>query len=180
MALLIHASVQTDLRLSTAQLTKIDALSAELAKQRRSLPDLRELEPESQQSRLKEWVDANERAVAEILTVAQRKRLEQIAMQVQSLYALSDPKLVGLLQLTGDQKDRVAACQAEADDAIWKWVCSGGDHKPGPTPGEIRKGYLARMLDTLTPEQRDQWGQLVGEPFHGEIFLGERGISARR
>jgi hypothetical protein len=99
-----------------------------------------------------------EAEVARLLTPAQARRFRQLALQFLGPAAFTDPELLETLALTAGQKVRVRAIQSET-----------GSHGPrfGPPgfPDDSRKKALDKILDELTPSQRQKWDELVGEAF---------------
>src|SRR5262249_7541414 len=120
----------------------------------------REILREQPDSGLDEWgakletLADREDALIHQLGPEQQKRLEQIALQQAGAGAFSNPRVVTALHLTAEQKEQIRAIQL---------------HR-GPRGGPRRN--LDQILALLTPEQKQEWSGLVGEPFRSEIRPG--------
>src|SRR5208282_323368 len=86
--------------------------------------------------------------------------------------AFSDPQLHDELALTDEQKAQIRAVQDEARRAMWVVPRPGG-----PRPEDWKKAADSwrkardQALAVLTTDQKEQWKELTGEPFKGEIRL---------
>lgn len=182
MALLTHKSVQDDLEMTAGQRQKVNQLAERLAGQRRQL--MRDSGPrglEDQRSKLEELSAGNEESALGILTAPQKERLRQIALQVQGFYAFTDPQVEEALQLTTEQRQKIVEQQAETYTALWEYYAQLGGQETGRKPPEdIRKAAQANILKLLTPEQEMHWNMLMGMPFRGDVYFGNRKISIHR
>lgn len=102
---LLHAqSVQTDLKLSSAQKSQLVQLlkgwSAEHQKTFGSSTTISESDRRRQRA---ETVEKFERELEGVLTASQRKRIKQIELQVHGLFAFKDQNVVKALRLTDEQ-----------------------------------------------------------------------------
>lgn len=182
MALLTHQSVQDDLEMTPGQRQKVAQLADRLAEQRRTLAQSHQIGPvDDQRGKLEEMTRGNEEAALGILTTPQSDRLWQIALQAQGFYAFTDPQVEESLQLTAEQRQKIVDAQAEAYTANWEFFSQAEGREDGRrTPEEIRKTTQTRIMKLLTAEQVMQWNMLMGMPFQGEIFFGNRKISMHR
>ncbi len=113
-----------------------------------------------------------EKALAEILTVAQDRRLKQIDLQVrqQGPHGFTAPEIAGALKLTARQKEQIRAVQDEAHVAFMERLQRGPWPPPPGKPLEDPWGGVrAKVLDLLTPQQRERWRELTGEPIKGHV-----------
>jgi len=183
MALLTQPSVQDDLEMTAKQRQEISQLADRLAQERRELVRARPLGPvEDQRSKLEEMTKGNEETALGILTGPQEERLRQIALQAQGFYAFTDPQVEAALQLTTEQKQKIVEQQAEAYTALWEYFSQmqGQEAAGRKTPEEIRKTTQSSILKLLTGEQVMHWNMLMGMPFQGDVFFGNRKISMHR
>ncbi len=98
-----------------------------------------------------------------ILTPEQDKRLDQLAWRCRGELALFDEDLAGLLQLRPETR-RALADLEKATSLSAPGVQKAGDSRT--TPDELK----ARILATLTPEERVRWDDLIGAPVTKEAL----------
>jgi hypothetical protein len=175
-SLMTQKSVQDELKLSEEQVKKI----TELAQSRRgSGRGARNLSQEEQQKRLAEATQANEKALAEILSADQLGRTKQIALQLRGAQAFSDPEVATALKLTDEQKAKIKTIQDDARQESSRLFQRGAANQD-----ELRKKREAfnketteRLVSLLTAEQKATWKDLTGDAFKGEITTagGRRG-----
>jgi serine/threonine protein kinase len=164
--LLAEPAVQQELKISPDQKQRIRQLAE---KWRQTFRDSRDLSPEEARPWLEKLAD-QEKSLLGDLGPEQARRLEQIAWQQAGVGAFRDHQVVAALQLTEEQKEQIRAIQAARRDR--------GPRPGGPRPEAARKAEdsrkiaLDQALGVLTPQQREQWQQLIGEPFKGEIRHG--------
>jgi Spy/CpxP family protein refolding chaperone len=168
--LLSQESVQSELKLSEDQVKKVDE---QLAKQREAMAGLRDLDQQERRTKLQEQLKANDAVVTGVLNDAQAKRLKQIMLQQRGPAALADAELAETVGLTSAQKEKIQSIQQTAQEerrAQFQGGGGGGDRE------EMRKKLEAARTATnekitalLTPEQKDKWKAMTGEPFKGEI-----------
>jgi tetratricopeptide (TPR) repeat protein len=115
--------------------------------------------------------EARGRAMKDVLTPEQAKRLTEIELQARGLWAFGEPEVMKALKLTPEQSealevagDRVAH---QAQDLMGpgvtepqKWEAEAA-RRVGPP---MRDG-LAAVMAKLTDEQKKAWRELAGEPF---------------
>jgi Spy/CpxP family protein refolding chaperone len=117
------------------------------------------------------------RAMTDVLTPEQRRRLEQIQVQALGPAAWDDAAVQKALNLTDEQK---AAIKKLRDEARAKFreqrTAARGGPPPRVTPErkalrlrerEWAAGYRAlqdRIVALLTPEQQKRWRELTGAP----------------
>ncbi len=123
-ALVNRADVQEDLKLTAAQkesLTKLREKQQE--DQRAMMENLRNsgggggFDREAMTKMIQENQAKNEKAVNEILTAEQQKRLKEIWVQLQGNRAIMDAKIQDELGFDQGQKDAVKALQAKQQEA---------------------------------------------------------------
>jgi hypothetical protein len=194
--LLGEPSVLDDLGLTGAEREQIrDLVRRQEDRRFDSVRGYKELTPEERKQRFLEAARANSEAVAAVLTPKQLGRLKQIAWQAQGPFAFGDADVVAALKLTGPQKERIRAIEAEVG---WGGPERGpGGPGPGgfggPGPGgprpdrppprnpdrgpggpgmereQVRKAATEKIMALLTAEQAQRWKDLTGEPFKGTL-----------
>ncbi|HYT94836.1 MAG TPA: serine/threonine-protein kinase [Gemmataceae bacterium] len=171
--LLTDRLVQQELDLNEEQRRKTEGLAKEFARRWRADFFARP-KPSAQERRARslELVRTTEKALAEILTVAQDRRLKQIDLQVrqQGPHGFTAPEIAGALKLTARQKEQIRAVQDEAHVAFMERLQRGPWPPPPGKPLEDPWGGVrAKVLDLLTPQQRERWRELTGEPIKGHV-----------
>jgi serine/threonine protein kinase len=163
--LLYQPAVRDDLQLTEEQGAKVDALLA-----RR---DERPGPPGGPNEWRKDFLDqarANDAQLNAILTARQRKRLEQIGLQLKGAGAFHETEVAKELKLTPEQRERIRGIDA------------GMFPEPGRRGGspadwlkdmeKRKKAAMDRVLALLTPEQARKWKEMTGEPFTGPMQFG--------
>jgi Spy/CpxP family protein refolding chaperone len=163
--LLRNKAVQKELKLTEDQAKELDTFFDELdAKQRDAEQKFATASPD-EQSKVREEVRAwATKRLNEILKPGQFKRFEQIELQRASYLVFRSPKIQEDLKLTDDQKAKIEAISAGANDAYRK-----ASQKPTSDPVKLRedlnKATLARIVALMTPAQKAIWKDLTGAPF---------------
>src|SRR5690606_13338613 len=131
--------------------------------------EIRDLAPDERDARLKPFREESERRGIRLLSADQRAQLEQIRLERAGLAALAEPQLADKLQLSVDQRRKIADLLEQRDAALAK--------ASGNSAQTVRADFERRFVDALTPDQRSTWDQLTGAPpGAGEtVDLQERG-----
>jgi hypothetical protein len=132
---------------------------------RHSFRDIGRLPPGERQRRAIDQARANEAEANAILSPAQRRRLEEIALQAEGLGAFREPEVVAELSLTAQQRERIRTIE----EAQFGWPRQ---------PGREAMAASERVLEVLTAEQAAKWRKMTGKPVKG--LLGPFGKPARR
>jgi hypothetical protein len=160
--LLSDHNVWRELVLSNSQIDQCVKLQTEITTQ---IPSIRPLTPDQRRERYQDLALTADAALADILSPAQYTRLHQVARQVRGPYAFTDPEIVGKLGLTADQKAAVRDILLAHRDAR----LANPSPTDRPEPPEARENAyartVARILERLTPAQREIWSSLVGERY---------------
>ena len=161
-ALLRKVSVQEDLRLSEEQRKALFESEA-----------FNGMDPENQSlssSRQRREILEN------TLSLTQRKRLHQIAMQLQGPSAIMESIFTGTLNLSYEQATEIQQTfvdylVAHADarpDEIEQSGLSQSSFRPDQwLDAQMRRELMELVLARLTQEQLDNWSAIVGPPFSG-------------
>jgi hypothetical protein len=169
-------SVRQELKLTDAQATRIKELLREWLKTEQPKAALKP----SERRRL---VAKSSEVINEVLQPAQAKRLRQLMLQPlgkDEIYGtrdvLSNAEAATELKLTAQQKQQLAALSTDFNAILilvnaQNWGVAG-DTNELPV-ARVRKGVARawdqRFLAVLTPEQRQQYPTLLGEPFTGRM-----------
>jgi hypothetical protein len=171
-------TVQKDLGLSKEQVTRVEKIRADVKHRREQERSrlYRRLLKNTQKSLTlaREEADERIRAIDEVLRPEQRRRLEQISLQVQGPAAFLDPKVRAALRLTGRQKEAITAILEQAH-ATYQEL--NKEDRPQDA-NELRQRQqakrrqsatvvretLARLEAELTDEQRRVWKEMTAAP----------------
>jgi Spy/CpxP family protein refolding chaperone len=179
--LLQSEDVQKELKLTDTQIDKVKEMAE---KQKNAFKDI----PKDKEERLKKIeeirkeMQEREKQIAELLKPEQAKRLDQIMLQQQGAAGLLSPKVVEDLKITDEQKTKIT-------EAITDSAKELGDLLKGGKidPAELRKKLaeqptktMEKAINVLTPDQKKQWKEMVGEPFKGKLFGNNFGLPTPR
>jgi hypothetical protein len=168
--LLWQSSVQKDLKLIDEQVSKINQYARG---QWREAEEVARLPEKEREEKFAAMAKENDKFIAYTLAPEQRKRLNQIAMDVALLLGVTPPHLAKELQMTDEQKSRFHELQKAAHkEAVDVLRSSGGQMIKQEKLKEMRLANRWRLMDLLTAEQKTKWRELDGEPFTGDLYFG--------
>ncbi|MDB5308471.1 MAG: hypothetical protein JWO38_2673 [Gemmataceae bacterium] len=168
--LLRQKSVQDDLKLANADTTKIHDFAT---RQWKKAQEFDKLSPKEQDEKYRELTRENEKFLAEVLKPEQKKRLDQITMQVAGLMWVTRPELAAAIGLTAEQKKKAKELQKEAHDEAHKILSENvGRELKAEELKQLREKNRKRLMDLLTDDQEKKWKELAGTPFTGELYFG--------
>jgi hypothetical protein len=121
--------------------------------------------------KIEELEERNKKFIADNLNAKQRKRLDEITLQVTGLMQLQRPDVAKLLKLTDQQQSKFKDLQKEAHKKLEEII----DKKEGRNENlnKLRKEIASKIGAILTDEQKAKVRELVGEPFTGELLFEE-------
>lgn len=134
-----------------------------------------EAEREEARKKAAEARQAGEKAVADILTPEQAKRVKEIALQQAGPMILAShedtQKAVGI---TDDQKTKLKEVSDNLNSETRKLFQpgGGGGQDNRDKMRALRKDATDKVVALLTDEQKKTWEGLVGKKFEGEITFG--------
>jgi hypothetical protein len=168
--LLRQKSVQQDLKLTPEVVKKVFEFTD---KEYDLALKAEKLSEKDKDQKFQELEKANEKFLADNLSAAQRKRLEQITLQITGLHQLTRPEVVKALGITDEQQQKFKEMQKEArkelEDIIGDKNRAGRNEKLAKLRADIDKKVEA----ALTDKQKEIAKELVGERFKGEIVIEE-------
>jgi hypothetical protein len=168
--LLRQKSVQKELKLSDETVQKVmEFCNKESEEYGKAL----KLADKDRTGKFDELERVNKKFLEDNLSADQRKRLEQITLQVTGLHQVTRPEVVKELKLTDEQVAKFKEMQKEARMAL-EAIINGAD-RAGKTEKltKLREEINKKILDLLTDEQKAKVRETVGEPFKGEIVFEE-------
>ena len=176
--LLRHKAVRDDLKLTHREARKIHEFTEQQWKKAQAVEEL--ADEKERDRRYEEMTREDERFLQEILSGEQRKRLDQITLQVAGLIWITRPDIAAALKLTDEQKQKAAEYQKLARKEMEELFYS---EKRRDRDAELRKLHETckdRVLDLLTDEQETRYREMLGRPFHGRLGFDEPELSEER
>jgi Spy/CpxP family protein refolding chaperone len=167
--------VQTELKLTEAQKTKVTEMLQQIREERQgAFQDLQGQGPEAIQKKMAEWRASEEKQVNAILNADQQKRYRQLQLQQRGVTAVLEPAVADALKLTADQRSKVQALvDAQRQEMRSLFEGAGG---PGnfqelrPKMEALRKQTDEKIAAVLTEDQTKQWKEMLGAPFTFPAF----------
>jgi hypothetical protein len=172
--LLRHKAVRDDLKLTHREARKIHEFTEEQWKEAQEvekIPDEKERD-----RRYDEMTKENEKFLSETLTPEQRKRLDQITLQVAGLLWIDRPDIAAALKLTDEQKKKADEYQAMARKEMEELLHSETRRDRHAELRKLHQTSKERLLELLTDEQEAKLHEMMGHPFHGELRFDEPGL----
>jgi hypothetical protein len=166
LALLDAKDVQLDLKLTDDQVKKVVELNR---KQAEGLKGIGFQEVEKR----KKVLEASQKALNELLTAEQARRLKQLGLQQRGPAVFQDPQVVKDLALTHEQHAGITkALQGFGP----KWLAiiqaaKGNQQEMQKKIGELNRSLIADMVKGLTPPQQAKWQEMSGPAFAGAFPL---------
>jgi len=171
LVLLRHKAVRDDLKLTRNDARKIQEFTEQQWKKEQEAEAI--ADEKERDRRYDEMTREDERFLQENLTPEQKKRLDQITLQVAGLLWITRPEVAAALKLTDEQKQKVVELQKAARKEMEELLYS---EKRRDRQAELRAHQEAcrqRILELLTDEQEAKYNELIGEPFRGELKFDE-------
>jgi Spy/CpxP family protein refolding chaperone len=167
--LLRQPSVQKELKLTDVHGKKIHEFASEQWKKAR---EIHKLPANEQDAKYDMLTKENEKFLSDTLTPEQRKRLDQIGLQVAGLLLAGRPDVASALKLTSDQKKKLEELHKEGHKEA---VAILKDTKDDSTKQEefkkLHEMHRKQLLSLLTPEQQETWKTMAGPEFKGELHF---------
>lgn len=164
--LLREKSVREDLKLSHSE---ADRIHRHCDAQWRKVQEASQLPEAERDKKFEEMTKENDRFLDKTLKKDQRKRLQQIELQVAGLLCVDRPHIAAKLKLTDEQKTRADELQKEARDEMEELIHADPSEQKQEKLDELRATSRKRLLELLTDEQEKIWKELVGAPFQGKF-----------
>jgi hypothetical protein len=166
-SLLTRPEVQTDLKLTADQKTKVEALVETLREERRGrFQDLRDATPEERNKVMSEWRTEEMKRVNAVLNPDQQKRFRQISLQQEGPMAVIHADVASELGLTDDQKKKVQEIQAQMRAEQQNLFQDAGEDREAlrGKMEALRKSTNDKVTAVLTDAQKTKWKEMTGAP----------------
>lgn len=175
--LLRQDAVRQDLQLTAEEAKKIDEFCDTQWTKAQEISELNESERDKT---FAEMTKENERFISETLTKEQRKRLDEIMLQVAGLLWVTRPEVASRLELTAEQKKKAETMQQIARDETEQLLHATKDEQKDAKLRELRQTSRERLMSLLTDSQKTKWRQMTGQPLRGELqFAARKGKTLR-
>lgn len=167
--------VQTELKLSDEQKTKVDGMLQQIRDERQgAFQELQGQGPEAIQKKIAEWRASEEKKVNELLNADQQKRYRQLQLQQRGVSAVADKPVADALKLSDEQKSKVQALldtQRQEMRTLFEGARGPGNFQElRPKMEVLRKQTDEKITALLTADQQKQWKEMLGAPFTFPAF----------
>jgi Spy/CpxP family protein refolding chaperone len=159
--------VQTELKLTAEQKSKLTDVDEKLSSQRREL--FQDSNQDNRDERREQYAKAVSEATTQVraaLDENQKKRLRELWIQVNGAAVLDDEEVAKELKITDDQKrelEQVADANREAAREAFQGLGELSQEQRTEKFNQLRRESEQRTLGVLTPEQREQFEKLQGK-----------------
>jgi len=170
--------VQTELKMTDEQKTRVTEINDKLGEDRRELFGTGFDHWNEIRGRVEQLNRDASQQVDGLLDPAQRKRLQEISIQQNGPRALRNSDVVAELGLSDEQKTKLAAADEENNKAFEKAVEESGHDDWRQRAGELGEEADKRLLGVLTADQQKKFDQMRGEEFNvdlSQLYRGRRG-----
>jgi hypothetical protein len=168
--LLRQKSVQEELKLSEELCKKIVEFTN---KEHEEFQKALKSNGEEREKKLDGLEKEHDKFIADNLSEAQRKRLDQITMQVLGLRFLTRPKAAEVLKLSAEQQEKFKKLHEEARKELGVIFEAKDQEGKNEKLAKLRADIDKKVEAILTDEQKEIARSYVGEPFKGEIVIEE-------
>jgi hypothetical protein len=154
--------VQTDLKMTDEQKTRVAEINDQLGEDRRALWGTsfgRYSEIRGDLEKLNTEASAN---LDKVLDESQRKRLQEISIQQNGARSLHEDDVIAALNLSDEQQAKLKTAGEENSKAIEKAFSEGGRENWRERAGELAEQSDKRLLGVLTDEQKTKFEAMKG------------------
>jgi Spy/CpxP family protein refolding chaperone len=168
--LLRQKSVRQDLGLTPDHTSKIFEFTA---KQYDAAREAVKLGQDERRQKFEALKQENEQFLKENLTPEQRKRLDQITLQVVGLLWVAQPEIARELNLTDEQRQKAKELREQTRKEARDLFRSSDRQERREKYAKLRQETRRKLHELLTENQRAKWKELVGRPFQGPVEYEE-------
>lgn len=171
-AMLLQQGADTPLLLSLPSVKKEIKLTDEQdAKFRQIIADVRGKPLAEIQKALQETRDKVNKAIPDILSAEQAKRLKQIELQINGVLSFNKPEVQKELKLTDKQKEEIKGIGDDLNKDIRQTMGDGDGaavrkrlQALGKVP-QLKKEAARKAVALLSDEQKKTWDKMTGDKF---------------
>jgi hypothetical protein len=182
MVLIMAPSVQAELELTEAQKIRAEDFARDASEKTRELSQAMRQPGVSAQALMAASAslrDENEQALGQILDSGQKRRFDEISLQVEGPLAIARPEVARKLNLTSAQSQRVQTVMSQFQQAQRQLMFAMRSGE-GEAAGRLTTGSLAQgeqratqlrvtaaqqMGRVLNAQQKEAFNKLLGKPF---------------
>ena len=164
--LLRQKSVREELKLTDDEARKIDDFTH---RQHRKALQADKRDKAERERAYEQLRQENERFLDQTLEPQERKRLQEITLQMAGLLWVTNPDIASKLNLTDEQKQRAKLLQREARREAEELIHTHTGSARQEKFRELRETSRKRLMELLTDDQEVIWKQLTGAPFRGDL-----------
>jgi hypothetical protein len=164
--LLRQKSVRDALKLTDDEANKIKEHNAQ---QWKKAQEIHKLPADERDRRYEELSKENERFLVLVLEPSERKRLDEIGLQVVGLLLVTGPRVASQLGLTDEQKEQLKRHQKEARSELAEVLHAKSPEGRDEKIHQLRATCRKRLMDVLTDDQEARWKDITGAPFTGKF-----------
>jgi Spy/CpxP family protein refolding chaperone len=177
-----NKGVQKELKLTDEQVKKAeDALKTIREKHQQEFAGIQDLPQEERREKFqalnKTVSEEQTKALADVLSADQVKRLKQIMLQVRGAQAFADPEVQKELKLTDDQKDKIKTIgdDARQEGQSIREAAAGDFQEMQKKMAALNKETMEKVSGVLTDDQKKAWKDLTGDAFEFKPDPGQFG-----
>jgi len=164
--LLRQEAVHEDLKLTPQEIQKIDEFCDKQWAKAKKIADLNESERDK---KFEEMTRENEQFIDQTLTKEQRKRLDEITLQVAGLLWVTRDEVASKLDLSDEQKQKARQLQQTARNETEELLHATKAEQKQEELRELRRTSRERLMTLLTADQKEKWREMTGKPLRGEL-----------
>jgi hypothetical protein len=161
--------VQRELKLTEDQVAKVTEINEELRADRFEIMQGSQEDSRAKVEKIKELTKAATAKVDDTLDDAQKKRLQEISIQVNGAPSLANPDIAKALGITEDQRKRMAEVRAafmQSMDDLGETVSNLTQEEIQAKLVEAREEVHKKLLAVLSDEQQAAFEKMKGAPFN--------------
>ena len=167
--LLQLAGVQKELKLTEEQLAKAQSIYEKLAIGRGQVMATTPKEGGKRGPKIAELSKKADTEVESLLDPTQDKRMTELLLQVNGANELDKDNIQSALHFTDEQKKKLSDVRREIAKAR-REARSNPDGDRWAMNVELQKNADAKLLDVLTPQQKEQFEEMKGEKLEIDLL----------
>lgn len=163
---LLRADVQYDLKLTQTQKSRIETIRQKEG-QAIAASAGKKVNPPVSRKDLEQRIAEDNRQAENVLTDDQKKRLQEIKLQLRGSTAILDPDVQKELDITEGQKAQIQDLRVQQTSQIRAQMQSGEFRrsKMSVIVRKLRTQLSASLIKLLTPDQTAKLKEMTGKPF---------------